>query len=243
MNRAMNRAMNPFLGPLDDNGHIPAHQQTRVAAFLMSAHGAQARSLAMSLSGGVHDAWQVEMHVQYCRKMEILSLLARATTWVADPMLPLLIWRWEAAWLPRPAEGIADLRQALLVDMAAFGHALHGAVRPAALLPEDARDLDPFTLAMRRMELENGRLMQGQMLFLKGKQFHSVRAAINAAVERRHAQVRELFDAMLRDIDVDISSRHLAETAFQIALRTNALYQASLQGAAGKAEQKDKAES
>jgi hypothetical protein len=233
--------MKPFLGPLDENGRIPPQQQTRVAAFLMSAHGAQARALAMSLPGSVHDGWQVEMHVQYCREMEILSLLARATTWVPDPMLPILSWGWEAAWLPRPAEGITDLREALLVDMAAFGHALHGAVRPAALLPEDARDLDPFTLAMHRMELESGRLMQGQMLFLKGKKFHSVRALVNAAVEWRHAQVRGLFDAMLRSIDVDISSRHLAETAFQIALRSNALYQASLQGAAGKAQQKDAA--
>jgi hypothetical protein len=237
----MNALMNPFLGPLDADGHIPPLQQTRVAAFLMSAHGAHARALALSLPGAVHDGWQLEMHVQYCREMEILSLLARATTWAADPMLPLLTWGWEAAWLPRPAEEISDLRQALLVDMAAFGHAVHGAVRPAALLPEDAHDLDPFTIAMRRMELESGRLMQGQMLFLKGAQFHSVRTLINAAVERRHAQVRELWDVMLRGIDVDIRNRHLAETTFQIGLRSDALFQASLRGAAGKAEQKDPA--
>jgi len=230
--------MTPFLGPLEEGGHIPAHQQTRVAAFLMSAHGAQARALAMSLPGGVHDGWQLEMHVQYCREMEILSLLARATSWTADPMLPLLAWSWEAAWLPRPAEGIAEMREAMLVDMAAFGHALHGALRPAALLPEDAREIDPFAMAMRRLELESGRLMQGQTLFLKGARFHGARAAVNAAVERRHVQVRALWDVMLRSIEVDITNRHLAETAFQIALRNNALYQASLQGAAGKAEQK-----
>lgn len=231
--------MSPFLGPVDENGRLPAHQQTRVASFLMSAHGAQARHLAATLPGSVHDGWQVETHVQYCREMEILSLLARATSWAPDPMLPFLIWQWEMAWLPKPAEGIADLRQALLIDLAAFGHALHGAIRPAALLPEDARDMDPFAIAMRRMELESGRLMQGQMIFLKGAQFHSVRRLVNAAVEHRHAQVRELWDAMLRGIDVDISSRHLAETAFQASLRTNALWQASLQGA-GKTEQNDK---
>lgn len=231
--------MKAFLGPPDANGRFPAHQQTRVAAFLMSAHGAQARQLAATLAGAVQDGWQVEMHVQFCREMEILSLLARATSWTLDPVLPFLMWQWESAWLPRPAEGIDDRRQALLIDIAALGHALHGGMRPAALLPEDAHDTDPFTLALRRIEFEGARLMQGQMIFLKGAQFHAVRAAVNAAVERRHAQVRELWDAMLRSIDVDNNSRHLAETAFQVALRTNALYQASLQGGAGTAEQGD----
>jgi hypothetical protein len=231
--------MSPFLGPLDENGRVPAQQQTRVAAFLMSAHGAQARQLAATLPGAVRDGWGVETHVQYCREMEILSLLARATSWTPDPVLPFLIWQWEMAWLPKPAEGITDLRQGLLIDFAAFSHALHGAIRPAALLPENSRDMDPFSLAMHRMELESGRLMQGQMVFLKGAQFHPVRSLVNATVERRHAQVRELWDTMLRGIDVDISSRHLAETAFQIALRTNTLWQASLQGP-GKTEQDDK---
>jgi hypothetical protein len=233
-------AMNAFLGPLDESGRFPARQQTRVAAFLMSAHGAQARQLAATLSGAVHDGWQVEMHVQFCREMEILSLLARATSWTLDPQLPFLMWQWESAWLPRPAEGIADRRQGLLIDIAALGHALHGGMRTAALLPEDAHDTDPFTLAMRRIEFEGARLMQGQVIFLKGAQFHAVRAAVNAAVERRHAQVRELWDSMLRGIDVDNNSRHLAETAFQVALRTNALYQASLQGGAGTVERDDK---
>jgi len=232
--------MKAFLGPLDENGRFPAHQQTRVAAFLASAHGAQARRLAATLAGAVHDGWQVEMHVQFCREMEILSLLARATSWTLDPQLPFLIWQWESAWVPRPAEGIADRRQALLIDMAAFGHALHGGMRPAALLPEDAHDMDPFTLALRRIEFEGARLMQGQMIFLKGTQFHAIRAEVSAAVERRHAQLRELWDTMLRGIDVDNNSRHLAETAFQVALRTNALYQASLQGGAGTTERDDK---
>ena len=33
--------MNALLGPIDDDGRIPPTQQTRIAAFLMSAHGAQ----------------------------------------------------------------------------------------------------------------------------------------------------------------------------------------------------------
>jgi hypothetical protein len=39
--------MNSFLGPLDSSGGVPRLQQTRVGAFLISAHGALARRLAI----------------------------------------------------------------------------------------------------------------------------------------------------------------------------------------------------
>ena len=192
--------MSYFLGPLDENGRVPAHQQTRISAFLLSAHGAQARQLAAALAGGLRDAWQVELHSQYCREVEILSLVARATSWVPDPMLPMLAWRWETAWMPVSAKGAADHFQGLLIDLAAFGHALHAVIRPAALLPEFQPHDNPFGFAMKRIEFESGRLMQAQILFLKGPQLIDVRNAVAAAVERRHTQVRELWTTLLRDL-------------------------------------------
>ena len=206
--------MNPFLGPLE-NGHIPAVQQTRVSAFLMSAHGALTRHLAVALPASLHQGWQVEMHSQYCREMEILSLLARATSWVPDPQLGLLIWQWEMAWLPRPVSGLDDRTQATLIDLAALGHALHAVIRPAALLPENFSDSDPFALAMRRIEFESGRLMQAQILFLKGPQLIPVRDAVATALEQRHSQIRELWQNMLHTMDVDTSGRHTLAPAYQ----------------------------
>jgi hypothetical protein len=91
--------------------------------------------------------------------------------------------------------------QGLLIDLAAFGHALHSVIRPAALLPEGVAAADPFVLAMRRIEFESGRLLQAQIVFLKGPQLAAVRDVVAAAVERRHAQVRELWSAMLEDIE------------------------------------------
>ncbi len=220
--------MNPFLGPLDRGGRVPALQQTRVSAFLMSTHGAMARRLAVALPAHLYDGGQVDLHAQYCREMEVLSLLARATSWVSDPMLAVLIWRWEAAWLPQPVEGTADRSHGLLIDRAAFGHALH-AVRPAALLSEDVAATDPFVLALRRIELESGRLLQAQILVLKGPQLPSSRAAAAAAVERRHAQLREIWTAMLRGINVDTNGRHRVETAYARARKAKA----NLAGTAG----------
>lgn len=194
--------MNALLGPLDEEGRIPPPQQTRISAFLMSAHGAQARQLAAVLPGSVRHPWQMELHAQYCREMEILSLLARATTWVPDPQLLFLIWQWEMAWLPRPMKGAADHFHGLLVDMAALGHAIHAGIRPAALLPEGVAKTDPFVMAMRRVEFESGRLLQAQILFLKGPELIDVRDEVSAAVEQRHDQVRELWTAMLRSLGI-----------------------------------------
>ena len=194
--------MNALLGPIDHAGRIPPTQQIRVAAFLMSAHGAQARQLAITMPMRLSEPWQVELHAQYCRELEILSLLARATSWVPDPQLAFLLWRWEQTWLPRPMPGAADHMHGLLVDMAALGHAIHAGVRPAALLPEDAAPLDPFVQAMRRIEFESGRLLQAQIVFLKGPQLRDVRDAVAGAVERRHEEVRELWTSMLQSLNV-----------------------------------------
>jgi hypothetical protein len=205
--------MRAFLGPLDESGRIPAHQQTLISSFLISAHGANVRQLAVALPNSLHFGWQVELHSQYCREMEIISLVTRATSWVPIPTLPLAIWQWELAWLPKPVEEVEDRRQGLLIDLAAFGHALHTVIRPAALLPEGFEPVDPFALAMRRIEFESGRLMQAQILFLKGPELLSVRGAVSAAVERRHAQVRQLWNGILRSMDIEASGRHVLAPA------------------------------
>lgn len=206
--------MNAFFGPLED-GQIPALQQTRVSAFLMSAHGALMRQLAVALPVRLHYGWQVEMHSQYAREMEILSLIARATSWVPDPALALLLWRWEMGWLPRQIPDMTDRMQGMLIDLAALGHALHSVIRPAALLPEGYPDSDPFALAMRRVEFESGRLMQAQILFLKGPELMPVRDAVAAAVEWRHSQVRELWTTMLHSMEIEPSNRHTLVPAYQ----------------------------
>jgi hypothetical protein len=209
--------MTPFLGPLDPNGCVPPQQQTKLSAFLISAHGALARQLAAALPGRLHESWQVELHSQYCRELEILSLVARSTSWLPDPLLPFLMWRWEIAWLPRAVEGAAGLFQGCLIDLAAFAHAVHAVIRPAALLPEFQQHDNAFAMAMRRIEFESGRLMLAQILFLKGPQLAPVRHAVAAAVERRHAQVREVWNAMLTGMDIDTSGKHNLPPAYQSA--------------------------
>ena len=212
-------ALSSFLGPLDSQGRIPAHQQTRVSAFLMSAHGALARQLGAALPIALQNSVQVEMHAEYCRQLEFLSMLARATTWVPDAALATLFWEWEAAWWPMSVHCVEDWTQARLIDLAAFNHAIHAVIRPAALLPETVDPMDPFVQAMRHIEFESGRLMQAQIIFLKSAQFRDVRDDVAAAVERRHEQVRGLLGSMLLGLNIETSGRHLVPTAYHLSVK------------------------
>jgi hypothetical protein len=194
--------MNQFLGPLDASGRVPPLQQTRVASFLISAHGALARQLAMVLPGQLKAGWQTELNAQLYRETEIVSLLMRATSWVPDFTLPYLALTWEAAWLPKPVTGIADQKLAAAIDVAALGHAVHGAIRPAALLPVEASAEDPFVVALRRIEFESSRLIQAQIYFLKSDDLKPFREAVSSAVEVRHRQVRKLWAELLEGIGI-----------------------------------------
>src|SRR5439155_9534860 len=62
--------MSEFFGPLNSEGRVPPRQQTRVAAFLISAHGALARQFAFALPLKLESAWQTELNAQFYRETE-----------------------------------------------------------------------------------------------------------------------------------------------------------------------------
>jgi hypothetical protein len=194
--------MSGLLGPLDTEGRVPHGQQTRVAAFLISAHGALARQFALALPAKFEAGWQTELNAQFYRESEIVSLLMRATTWVPDLALGYMAISWEAAWLSTPNESIADrsLRQA--VHLATLAHAVHAGIRPAALLPLEANPNDPFVMALRRIEFESGRLLQAQILFLKGPDQLPFRDTVSRVLESRHTELRKLWHDTLASLGI-----------------------------------------
>lgn len=194
--------MNGFFGPLDSDGRVPPRQQTRVASFLISAHGALGRRFAQALPPRLESAWQTELNAQFYNESEIVSLLLRATNWTPDLVLVYLATAWETTWFPAPAAGIPDPTLALAVDLATLAHAIHAGIRPAALLPVEANPNDPFAMAIRRVEFESGRLLQAQIMFLKGESLVPFRDAVSAALERRHAEVRKLWHELLESIGI-----------------------------------------
>jgi hypothetical protein len=181
---------------------VSPRQQTRVAAFLISAHGALARQFAFALPMKLESAWQTELNAQFYRETEIVSLLLRATTWVPELALGYMAASWETAWFPTPIDGIADHPLALAVGLATLAHAVHAGIRPAALLPVQANANDPFVMALRRIEFESGRLLQAQILFLKGPELVPFRDAVSSALERRHTEIRKLWTEALESVGI-----------------------------------------
>src|SRR5258708_35073697 len=117
--------MSEFFSPLDSAGRVPSRQQTRVSAFLISAHGALARQLAITLPGRLNEGWQTELNAQLYREAEIVSLLLRATSWAPDLALPYLASTWEMAWLPQLVAGGAGTSLSVAIAIAAQAHAIH----------------------------------------------------------------------------------------------------------------------
>jgi hypothetical protein len=200
--------MNALFGPLDSAGRVPPHQQTRVAAFLISAHGALARQFAFALPPKLQSAWQTELNAQFYRESEIVSLLSRATAWVPDLALGYMAADWETAWFPKATAGIAAQSLALAADLATRAHAVHAGIRPATLLPVEADAHDPFVMALRRIEFESSRLLQAQIIVLKGADLAPFRDAVSAALEQRHADVRRLWTEALEDVGIFLPRRN-----------------------------------
>ena len=196
--------MSEWFGPLDSEHRVPPRQQTRVAAFLISAHGALARQFAFALPVKFDSAWQTELNAQIYREAEIISLLLRATSWVPDLSLAYMAASWETAWFPAPIEGIPDRTLAAAAGLATLAHAVHAGIRPAALLPVEANTNDPFVTALRRIEFESGRLLQAQILFLKGPELVPFRNAVSAALERRHTEIAKRWAEALEGVGIAI---------------------------------------
>ena len=194
--------MKACFGPLDSEGRVPPRQQTRVSAFLVSAHGALARQFALALPVRFESAWQTELNAQFYREIEIVSLLLRATSWVPDLALGYMAAAWENAWIPRPVGGVEGQFSAPAADLAIRAHAIHAGIRPAALLPLHANAQDPFVMAVRRIEFESSRLLQAQIVLLKGPDLMPFRDAISANLEQRHADVRKLWTEALEGLGI-----------------------------------------
>lgn len=108
---------------------------------------------------------------QYSRELEAVTLLSRTTQWSRDPALAMegsrivapLVMAWGQVMMP-PGP--------MLNPQAAYrgislGHAQLARIRLAPVIPENADPLDPFVVALQRIEQENGRMLQTQIRLLK----------------------------------------------------------------------------
>jgi hypothetical protein len=108
---------------------------------------------------------------QAARELEAVTLLARTTQWTSDPALAMeanrivtpLLSAWGQIMLP---PGPVFNPQAAYRGIS-LGHAQLARIRLLPVIPENADPLDPFVVALGRIEQENGRMLQTQIRLLK----------------------------------------------------------------------------
>ena len=162
--------------------------QTKITLFVGTTTSINAAILApIELQPRVSAAYPF-VHGQYFRELEFASLLARVTHWSANSAIyaeamKLTAPLWSTWWrIQSPLGPVMDVKSAYTA--LALGHALLGRVRLTPAIPEHVDDLDPYVTALRRIEQENGRMIQTQIRLLKD-------AAIPLDVNERERIVAE----------------------------------------------------
>ena len=79
----------------------------------------------------------------------------------------------------------------------ALGHALLGRVRLAPIIPANVDEFDPFVVALRRIEQENGRMIQAQIRLLKDAASSLDQAERERIVAAQQAVVDDVFARFL----------------------------------------------
>jgi hypothetical protein len=141
------------------------------------------------------------MHGQYFREAEFATLLTRVTSWSANASLyaegtALVQPLWQEYWRIQGPLGIAFDPQASYRGLA-FSHALLGRVRLTPVVPADADASHPFVAAIRRIEQENGRMIQAQIRLLKDLPVDMPIEARETVVAEEQAVVDAAFEAFL----------------------------------------------
>ncbi|KAA6186673.1 hypothetical protein F2Q65_04700 [Thiohalocapsa marina] len=151
---------------------LTADVQTKIALLLSGTKTGNAAYHSWVQWMARLDAAQQSAFTQYSRELEAISLLLRTTSWSINPALPLrgnqiispLAMAWGQILLPPPGP-------ALNPDAAfrglALGHAQLARIRFAPVIPDAVDPLDPFVVALRRIEQENARMLQLQIRLLK----------------------------------------------------------------------------
>jgi hypothetical protein len=138
---------------------------------------------------------------QWSREFEAVTLLARTTQWASDPMLAMdanrivapLVTAWSQIMMP---PGPMFNPQAAYRGIS-LGHAQLARIRLLPVIPENADPVDPFVVALGRIEQENGRMLQTQIRLLKSVGEDIPLAEREALVEQDQELVDGVFGEFL----------------------------------------------
>ncbi|MEF8732880.1 MAG: hypothetical protein V5B40_13540 [Candidatus Accumulibacter meliphilus] len=138
---------------------------------------------------------------QSARELEAVTLLARTTQWASNPLLALeanrivtpLLTAWGQIMMP---PGPMFNPRAVYRGIS-LGHAQLARIRLLPIIPDNADPLDPYVVALSRIEQENGRMLQTQIRLLKNIEADMPLAERETLVEQDQELVDGVFSAFL----------------------------------------------
>lgn len=156
---------------LRQTGLTPA-AQSKISLMMMTAKNVNVLFLgAVEFMPFVGPEQQL-LHAQYFQEMESILLLSKVTRWVADPRIymeavPIMAPIWNEWRLRYGMPGIRAIDPKGFYQGLALGHALLSKIRIVPVLPPETDAADPYAMALRRIEQDNGRMIQSQITLLR----------------------------------------------------------------------------
>lgn len=177
----------------------------RLGGALAAAKAMHATLLSPVLAAPFKQVLSEQLHGQYWREMELFGLLQRVTPWRGDITVAydLGLWNTNLSMLVptfslKPA--FERDRARAIYGTLAIGHALLAELRPVPLIPPSADADDPFFSALRRVEVENARMMQAQLRMLHDAPIELGLDLKEQIVEATQKQVAELYSDLVKSM-------------------------------------------
>jgi hypothetical protein len=138
---------------------------------------------------------------QSARELEAVTLLARTTKWATNPTLALeanrIVAPLASAWVQIMMPPGPMFNPQAVYRGISLGHAQLARIRLLPVIPENVDPLDPFVVALGRIEQENGRMLQTQIRLLKNIGANIPLEEREALVEQDQQLVDGVFSAFL----------------------------------------------
>lgn len=189
--------------------NLTPEEQTLIALFLQTTKTANAAALSKIIMAPLDWVPFRFMHEQYFKELELISLLAKATSWSMNPQVYAKAMQINLKFMQKT--GIADFMsggkkvEALTPEQAfyeylAVSHAFMSQIRLMPLFPTNKALDTPFLNAINEIEVHNGRMIQTQIRLLKDIKTPLSMEQREHIIERNVQIVREIFTDVIRSI-------------------------------------------
>jgi hypothetical protein len=178
--------------------------QTRISLFLQGLKSINATVLVRVEFQAIEWLPYKYLHSQYFKEVELITLLAKATSWTGNPMVFLAatntnLTAWQETGAARFMQGVLKVDRTFY-EYLALSHALMSNVRFLPLLPIQVKLDTPFLSVLKEIEEENGRQIQTQIRLLKDMKIDLSRDEKEHIIDSQRQIVERIFLRLLCEI-------------------------------------------